>query len=120
MISASLFTIKVIAHRAINTTAIDLFCFKLSLRNVATRHTLDPLRDGSEKNGGFPRQARPTKHGLLQMIAAYETMTARRKESHRLFRARYEAGERVMWRSTLKQRSISRLAKAVLLELLLK
>jgi hypothetical protein len=74
MISASLFTIKVIAHRAINTPAIDLFCFKLSLRNVATRHTLDPLRDGSEKDGGFPHQARPTKHGLLQMIAAYETM----------------------------------------------
>jgi hypothetical protein len=51
-------------------------------RKQLRAHTLDPLRDGSEKDDFFLHRARPAKHGALQMIAAYETMhrTPKRKK----------------------------------------
>ncbi|TAG25507.1 MAG: hypothetical protein EAZ37_12410 [Burkholderiales bacterium] len=70
MVGALLRTINFIAARAINTPAICLFCFKFSQEGVTTRSDLDPLRDGSEKDEGFPHRARPTKQGSPQMIAA--------------------------------------------------
>ena len=43
-----------------------------AMKSRAKRHAnhLDPLRDGSEKNEGFPSRARPATAISLQMIAA--------------------------------------------------
>ncbi len=54
-----------------------------------------PLRDESEKNEGFPSQARPAKVITLQKIVAHSLRVECMKENPRLFRARHVAGERV-------------------------
>jgi hypothetical protein len=60
VVGASLLTTDSIALYAVNTQAICHFGFKFPLKTQRRAHILDPLRDGSEKDEGFPRGARET------------------------------------------------------------
>jgi hypothetical protein len=60
VIGAPLLTTDSIALYVVNTLAICHFGFKFPLKTQRRAHILDPLRDGSEKDEGFPHRARET------------------------------------------------------------